>query len=171
MLLVIIAVLKMHAWIYSKKLICLRWMLHLKRGSLSTKYLLWVAFLSEKQPECLPSVFSFWTSSVRVWLINVLHKNECWNLPSPAAGVAFVEIWVSQYWLEELGIQEGTFILLPFSCLSSFPVIWISSHRIFKSSIPTASWQWQTVTPHCGGDENYNENTKEGDWHLYCGFC
>lgn len=140
-LLVIKAVLKMYAWIYSKKWICLHWMPHLKRVSLFTKCLLWVAILSEKQPEILSSAFSFWTSSVRVWQRNVHYRTE-----TLAADIAFVEI-INEYWLEELGIQEIRFILLPVSCLSSFPELWTSSHQILKSSIPTPSWQWQTVTP------------------------
>lgn len=64
--------------------------------------------------------------------------------------------------MEELGIRENRFILLPWDINKQRPNI--------QTSIPTPSQQWRTVTPHWASDENNNEFTMEGSDHLYCGF-
>lgn len=67
--LVIIALLRTYAWIYSKKWICLHWMLHLRRVSLFPKYFLWGSILSENQPRnfCVLSSISGHQVSENDW--------------------------------------------------------------------------------------------------------
>lgn len=170
-LLVILALLKMYAWIYSKKWICLHWMLHLKRVSLVTKYLWGISILSENHPEIF--VFCLRFLGTKCQRMTEKHPPQDRmlepSIPSCPCCICgnFVK-WVLV--MDELGIQEDRFILLPTSCLSSCPEIWISSPRIFKPSLPTPSRQWRTVTPHCGSDEKSNELTMEGNDGLYFGF-